>query len=111
MSEEEKPATSAKLRDHIDRGKAADKIGFPDPAAAPLGTDAEAGGVSPEPEEIRRAERQEVDSRPAGPKSASQPRPIDSGLKPHRPRRPWIILLVLLGMGLAVFFVLLAIQG
>lgn len=32
------------LRDRIDRGETGDKIAVEDPAAAPLGTDAEAGG-------------------------------------------------------------------
>ncbi|MFC0199160.1 hypothetical protein [Paracoccus rhizosphaerae] len=32
------------LRREIDRGAAADKVDYPDPAAAPLGTDAEASG-------------------------------------------------------------------
>jgi hypothetical protein len=32
------------LRAEIDSGKTGDKVGHPDPAAAPLGTDAEAGG-------------------------------------------------------------------
>lgn len=35
----------ARERIHIDRGAARDKIAYPDPAAAPLGTDAEAGGA------------------------------------------------------------------
>jgi hypothetical protein len=32
------------LRAEIDSGRTGEKVGFPDPAAAPLGTDAEAGG-------------------------------------------------------------------
>lgn len=40
-----------RLRDNIDRGGAADKVPFSDPAAAPLGTDAEAGGAPPTREE------------------------------------------------------------
>lgn len=35
------------LRRRIGRGEAADKVDFPDPAAAPLGTDAEAAGAPP----------------------------------------------------------------
>ncbi|HJS84359.1 MAG TPA: hypothetical protein VJ779_02750 [Acetobacteraceae bacterium] len=42
------PATSeaskaARLRREIDAGRTGDKVGAPDPAASPLGTDAEAG--------------------------------------------------------------------
>lgn len=40
------------LRQAIDLGHTGDKIDFPDPATAPLGTDAEAGGVSPSAAEI-----------------------------------------------------------
>jgi hypothetical protein len=35
------------LRAAIDSGATGDKVAFPDPAAAPLGTDAEAAGASP----------------------------------------------------------------
>lgn len=38
------PETTSRLRHDIDSGKTGDKVDFPDPAAAPLGTDAEAGG-------------------------------------------------------------------
>ncbi|WIY52006.1 hypothetical protein O9Z70_10995 [Devosia sp. YIM 151766] len=38
--------TGEQLRDDIDAGRTGDKVAFPDPAAAPLETDAEAGGVS-----------------------------------------------------------------
>ena len=60
------PVTSAKLRDEIDHGQAGDKVSFPDPAAAPLGTDDEAAGHPPTPEQIAMARRLEVreDPRP-----------------------------------------------
>ena len=45
--------TVEQLRNDIDTGGAGDKIGFPDPATAPLGTDAEAGGFSPTTQELR----------------------------------------------------------
>lgn len=35
------------LRQQIDRGQTGDKVDFPDPAAAPLGTDDEASGSRP----------------------------------------------------------------
>jgi hypothetical protein len=34
---------ASRLRDDIDRGRTGDKVAWPDPAAAPLGTDDEAG--------------------------------------------------------------------
>jgi hypothetical protein len=43
------------LRAAIDSGKTGDKVAFPDPAAAPLGTDAEAAGVPPARVELNQA--------------------------------------------------------
>ncbi len=48
----DKPQTTDQLRIAIDRGAQGDKVDFPDPAAAPLGTDEEAAGNPPEGEEI-----------------------------------------------------------
>jgi hypothetical protein len=39
-------SASARLRDRIDHSETSEKVNFSDPAAAPLGTDAEAGGVA-----------------------------------------------------------------
>jgi len=46
--------TSDALRKAIDEGRTGDKFGFPDPAAAPLGTDAEAGGTPPTQRDLAR---------------------------------------------------------
>lgn len=53
--------TTDRLRHAIDSGETGDKVSHPDPAAAPLGTDAEAGGAHPQvvPEDIRRVAEQE----------------------------------------------------
>ena len=56
-------ATTAQLRDDIDRGRTGDKVNFSDPAAAPLGTDEEAAGTPPGPDAIRTAMRNEVRNR------------------------------------------------
>ena len=40
------------LRHRIDSGQTGEKVDYPDPAAAPLGTDAEAGGVPPTRAEV-----------------------------------------------------------
>ena len=61
------PKTADRLRKDIDRGRTGDKVGYPDPAAAPLGTDAEAGGHPPTDEELRMVRRAE---RPRGGGSA-----------------------------------------
>ena len=55
--------TTDQLRNVIDRGEAADKVNASDPAAAPLGTDAEAGGQAPAGPEISTAIAEET--RPA----------------------------------------------
>ncbi|MFW5641196.1 MAG: hypothetical protein ACOCTP_02970 [Roseicyclus sp.] len=54
--------TADKLRDRIDRGRAGDKVNASDPAAAPLGTDAEAAGTPPSEEQLRRAWQAEVEN-------------------------------------------------
>ncbi|MDQ7264157.1 hypothetical protein NM680_20445, partial [Paracoccus sp. PS-1] len=43
--EESRGANPSRLRAEIDAGRTGDKLGFPDPAAAPLGTDDEAAGT------------------------------------------------------------------
>lgn len=48
-------STSAQLKRDINSGLTGDKVNFFDPAAAPLGTDEEAGGASPTPEDIHEA--------------------------------------------------------
>jgi hypothetical protein len=52
--------TSDRLRYDIDSGLTGDKVDFPDPAAAPLGTDDEAGGHSPSARERAIAYRREA---------------------------------------------------
>jgi hypothetical protein len=52
-------STSAQLRRDIDSRRTGDKAPGLDPAAAPLGTDEEAGGFSPSPKEIEEARRLE----------------------------------------------------
>jgi len=59
MDDENRPPTSDRLRIDIDRGSMGDKVAWPDPAAAPLGTDDEAGGAPPTAEERALAAEQE----------------------------------------------------
>jgi len=65
MTDKDRPPTSDRLRKDIDRGRAGDKTDYPDPAAAPLGTDAEAGGHPPSDEELRIAREAETRGRPS----------------------------------------------
>lgn len=48
----------SQVRKRTDSGKTGDKVDYPDPAAAPLGTDEEAGGARTAEEDIAQAERQ-----------------------------------------------------
>jgi len=50
-----KPPTADRIRKDVDRGRAGDKVDFPDPAAAPLGTDDEAADRPANSEALRRA--------------------------------------------------------
>lgn len=52
--------TADQLRICIDQGKAGDKVDFPDPSAAPLGTDDEAGGHPPTKAQVRLAASHEL---------------------------------------------------
>lgn len=51
------PKNVDQLRADIDRGATGEKTPGTDPAAAPLGTDAEAGGAPPTPQEIEMERR------------------------------------------------------
>jgi len=53
---------AAQLSGDINSGRSGDKVAGFDPAAAPLGTDEEAGGYSPTPGEI--AQARELENRP-----------------------------------------------
>ena len=48
-------ANPASLRTAIDSGKTGDTVDYPDPAAAPLGTDEEAAGTPVPPDAVRHA--------------------------------------------------------
>jgi len=52
--------TTDQLRAEIDAGMARDKVAHSDPAAAPLGSDDEAGGRPTPREDIQKARAQEI---------------------------------------------------
>jgi hypothetical protein len=85
-------STIAQLRDDIDAGRTGDKVDWPDPAAAPLGTDEEAAGTPPEASAVETALRLEL-SRSS--KSIAQ-RGVGAG---------WLLIAfaVALGMGLVAW--------
>jgi hypothetical protein len=66
------PPTADRLRADIDRGATGEKVDHPDPAAVPMGVDAEAGGHSPSPDE-RRLEALSRPHAPAPPPAAPRP--------------------------------------
>ncbi len=49
----------SQTRNEIDSGRTQDKVDYPDPAAAPLGTDEEAGGAHTPVEEIAASVRKQ----------------------------------------------------
>jgi hypothetical protein len=59
-----KGETTDELRIDIDGGRTADKVDWPDPAMAPLGTYDEAAGRPPSRERVQLAVRQELSWRP-----------------------------------------------
>lgn len=65
-----------RLRGDIDAGRTRDKVPFPDPAAAPLGTDDEAAGAPPESGRRADAARPMASSSPGG-GTDERGRPVD----------------------------------
>jgi hypothetical protein len=59
-----KGGSTEQLRRDIDSGRTGDKVDWPDPAMAPLGTDDEAAGTPPSRERVRLARRQELSRGP-----------------------------------------------
>ncbi|MEC7760938.1 MAG: hypothetical protein VX874_03370 [Pseudomonadota bacterium] len=94
-------AKVARLRDEIDSGRSDDKVAARDPAAAPLGTDAEAGGHPPTAAEADRAADLEL-GRDVG---ALEPGTPDSGTSPTL--RVVLVVLIALVIGAAVWVVTL----
>lgn len=80
--QDHKHPTSDRLRDDIDHGAAGDKKGFPDPAAAPLGTDDEAAGTPPTARQREMAHDAEIgrgtNGPTIGPSSTGDRRPISA---------------------------------
>jgi hypothetical protein len=77
----------AKLRHAIDSGHTRDKVAFPDPAAAPLGTDEEAAGTPIRGEDVRTAIAFET---------ADDPEPTEE------PSAIWIMLAIAVAIAIAL---------
>ncbi|SLN65725.1 hypothetical protein ROJ8625_03360 [Roseivivax jejudonensis] len=102
--------TSDRLRKDIDAGRSGDKVGFPDPAAAPLGTDDEAAGTPPDEEQLRRAAEAETGRPAVAPSASVRRRPMAGGDGTARHgRRPGLRIAAMAVLGLiAVALVWLA---
>ena len=81
-----KSPTSDQLRDQIDHGEGGDKVSAEDPASAPLGTDAEAGGNPPTREELELARKGEIAGRENSPPPASHNAPQQTRAAEHEER-------------------------
>src|SRR5215208_5712518 len=77
--------TAAQLQGDIASGRTGDKVGVFDPALAPLGTDDEAAGRPPSPEQVAAARRQERTASPSDSnRNAPQGGPRCRALRLHR---------------------------
>jgi len=71
-------ATTEQLRHDIDQGRTGDKVRFPDPAVAPLGTDEEAAGTPIDPQVIAQTrEAEERMERPTDAQRSAEGAPTD----------------------------------
>lgn len=96
MNRPDEPTTSDRLREDIDRGRTGDKVDFPDPAAAPLGTDDEAAGDPATRDQVQMARQAEL----------HEPGPTPPPGRPVRqPPRIWGILLLILAVILILWMV------
>lgn len=97
MPEKKRPthptSAAARLRHAIDSGNTGDKVNYPDPAAAPLGTDDEAAGTPPA------LSQRDIDAE-TGPVQRDQRRWIPSSLGETSAQ------LVTIGFGLALVLVI-----
>jgi hypothetical protein len=99
---------AAGLRADIGSGKAGDRTGSPDSAAASLCADAGALRARPTGEEVRTARAREVRQRPAGSAAAGALKPRAGGSFRSK-RRAWIAILTILSLALIGFLLLRAV--
>lgn len=91
--------TVDRLRHEIDQGQASDKVAGIDPAAAPLGTDAEAAGVPPSDAEIRMARDAEIRQPPQH--GAANPMVPDASARSRPQTLYWIVAVAAVVVALA----------
>jgi hypothetical protein len=104
-------AAADRLRKAVDAGATQDKVDFPDPAAAPLGTDAEAAGAPTDAAAMEAAAARETARppavAPAEPADREDPDPKRTPAD-QRHRLAMLWLGIVLGMGVALVFAVLA---
>jgi hypothetical protein len=93
--DDDRPPTADRLRDEIDHGAAGDKVPFPDPAAAPLGTDDEAAGTPPTRGQVAAAMGDEATRAPAVP-TAERPEDVQRDTGYRRGMAAILVVLALL---------------
>ncbi len=98
--------TAPQLQDDIDSGRSGDKTPGFDPAAAPLGTDEEAGGHGPSTQEIAQARAHENRTAAAGERAnAAEPGLTPDGAAGRPPSALlWAAGLIVLAALAAAFF-------
>jgi len=99
--DQQDPKTPSRLRRDIDAGEGRDKIAYPDPAAAPLGTDDEAAGTPVSERQAQLAYRNEILDRSERDMEAKNDRAVSEQRAAVKPR------LGLSVMGLALLVVIL----
>ncbi len=97
-------SNSAQLRNDIDQGRTGDKVRGFDPAAAPLGTDDEAGGAPPSAAAIAQARVAER-RKPRGhnPNAANPRQTPDGHAEQKRKRAPFVAALLVVLVLLAIY--------
>jgi hypothetical protein len=96
------------LRDALDHGLGGDKVNFTDPAAAPLGTDDEAAGTTPTPEQVEMALAAEIGERRDDPTSGRRDRTIASLQNGGYGGGAWIIAILAIALVLLLLAVIAA---
>lgn len=96
------------LRDALDHGRGGDKVNFTDPAAAPLGTDDEAAGTTPTPEQVELALAAEIGERRDDPTSGRRDRTIASLQNDGYRTGVWIIAILAIAIALLLLGVIAA---
>lgn len=99
--------TASRLRRDLDSGRGNDKVDYPDPATAPLGTDDEAAGTPITPEQAEMARDQEIrHSARAAPPPDQRPSKTPAIAQSEPGMGRWVMKAIVLAIGLVVIFII-----